>query len=618
MLIDDERNKQLDIALSKKYTKSVKIVTRDEINKILVDTRENKQVTSSNKKPRGTRNVANTSIQYSLSQSKSLKVQKERGWFGDNARHAEAARGARGTAWVGRTALLSLGAATAIQIAKPVIRTVAAGIRGVKAGAKVVQRGIKAAESVGRAGQRVVHAVKSPRMKWAVGIAASGILLSRLRRAKPKGRQPEPPQKFLKQISTPEDDGNYVANVLRELGQLSEKEKKKLSDSLNDKEKKELNNILDVIPSVKGDQEQETKKDAAASAVNPREKGKEKVRKEYSGQNLTDYPNMHSNPPDGLPGNEASTEKIRLGQVVQELVELIHNLEELQTRGQIQGIITERDTDELVTPILEEAQHLLSSIDPSRKASDSEQQLLRVDKVIRREDSGYALHFSDGRKEKFATRGAAENRERQIQYFKHKKSFEIIYDKLDKLTVEKGWIGDAVRHAEAARRGWAGRGGKKQDTIPKAPEPATRRQQRQSQRREQRISRLSDASVNAQANNSVNRAERKLTNIGKGIVRGTAGNTAKVVSSTVGIFGDLGSDAAIGVIGSAFTLAALGIKPNEILGVGLFSASRVLRGITKLPKLKFLKPIERPISIALFKMGRKLKGIKTLRSLRRK
>lgn len=742
MLIDDERNKQLDIALSKKYTKRVSIVTRDQINKILVDTREHKQSTSPNKKPRGVRDVARTSIGYSLSQSKSLKVQKERGWFGDSARHAEAARGAKGLAYVKQTALLSLGIGVAIQLAKPVIAVVSAGIRSIKAGVRVAQRGVRiaergvrVAERVGRAGQRVARIATGRSMQWALGIAAAGVLLSKLRQANSKRRRTEPPKKFIKQISTPEEDGRYVASVLEELAILSDKEKKEFQESLNDKEQDELTNILTVLESVQKESKQETKKDAAASAVNPREKGKDKeVKKEYSGQNLTNYPNVHSNPPDRLPGNQASTEKIRLGQIVQELTELIRNLEELQSRGQIQGIITERDTDELVTPILEEAQRLLSSIDPSRKASDSEQQLLRVDKgavgravggkieqvgrsleesgirsaarnfsetrhypagrypagktrinvggkirqvgaslqgkrklkpgqrdrqlanvgikeyrrvtpvseqirhqrqlrrkvtkVIRREGSGYALHFSDGRKEKFATRGAAENRERQIQYFKHRKSFDIIYDKLDKLTVEKGWIGDAVRHAEAARRGWEGRGGKKKDITPKDPEKptlqeqaqskVTRQQQKQSQRRESRINRLLDMSVNAEVNRSVHRAENKLTNIGKGIIKGTAGNTAKVVNSTVGIFGDLGSDAAIGVIGSAFTLAALGIKPNEILGVGLFSASRVIRGITKLPKLRFLRPVERPISIALFKMGRKLKGVKTIRGLRRR
>ena len=617
MLIDDERNKKLDEALSKKYTKRVTIVTSDQVNKILVDTRENKQVTSSNKKPRGTRNVANTSIQYSLSQSKSLKVQKERGWFGDSVRHSEAARGARGTAWVGRTALLSLAAATAIQIAMPVIRTVAAGVRAVKTGVKVAQRGVKAAQSVGRAGQKVVRTVKSPRMRWAVGIAASGILLSRLRRAKSKDRQPEPPQKFIKQISTPEEDGNYVANVLKELGQLSKEEKKKFSDSLNDKEKKELNNILNVIQSVKGDQEQETKKDAAASAVYPREKGKDKnVRKDYSGQNLTNYPNMHSNPPDGLPGSAVNTEKIRLGQIVQELVGLIHNLEELQSRGKIQGIITERDTDELVTPILEEAQRLLSSIDPSRKPSDSEQQLLRVDKVIRREGSGYALHFSDGRKEKFATRGAAENRERQIQYFKHKKSFDIIYDKLDKLTVEKGWIGDAARHAEAARRGWEGRGGAKEDTTSKVPKEITGRQRLQSNRRERGLkreerlgSRVSSERVDADINRSIKRASKKLDNIGRKVIKGTAGSTASVMKGVAGIGSDLTGDALIGVAGLVFAAALMGLSPAQIFGAGALSVSAALRAMpVTFSSLRFMERVSRPINRELFKMGRRLGG----------
>ncbi len=43
-----------------------------------------------------------------------------------------------------------------------------------------------------------------------------------------------------------------------------------------------------------------------------------------------------------------------------------------------------------------------------------------MNKVISRSGSEYTLNFSDGRKERFSSRGSAENRERQIQYFKHR------------------------------------------------------------------------------------------------------------------------------------------------------------------------------------------------------
>lgn len=57
-----------------------------------------------------------------------------------------------------------------------------------------------------------------------------------------------------------------------------------------------------------------------------------------------------------------------------------------------------------------------------------------INKVIRRSGSGYTLHFSDGRKETFPSKKAVENRERQVQYFKHRnkmiKSDLIDTDKL--------------------------------------------------------------------------------------------------------------------------------------------------------------------------------------------
>lgn len=125
----------------------------------------------------------------------------------------------------------------------------------------------------------------------------------------------------------------------------------------------------------------DAKKDAAAAAVNPREKGKDKrVVKDYSGNNRTDYPNLHSNPPDGLPHNGLDSTQVNVGQIIHELTEMIAGLEELENKGQIEGIITQSDTSALIVPMREEAQRLLSSIDPSRKAPDAEQQLLRVEK----------------------------------------------------------------------------------------------------------------------------------------------------------------------------------------------------------------------------------------------
>ena len=45
----------------------------------------------------------------------------------------------------------------------------------------------------------------------------------------------------------------------------------------------------------------------------------------------------------------------------------------------------------------------------------------QVDKVIRHEGSKWVLHFSDGRKETFSTEEKAKAREKQVNYFKHRK-----------------------------------------------------------------------------------------------------------------------------------------------------------------------------------------------------
>jgi len=175
-------------------------------------------------------------------------------------------------------------------------------------------------------------------------------------------------------------------------------------------------------------------KDAASSAVKPREAGK--IRKEDAEQNITPQGNVRNQPVPSYaqPNTGLDQEKVKTMQ--DELSGICSMLEQLKQKAHKQGLLTEEEINQIIHPLREEANRLLTIVKPIGPKN----QVGGIERELTNPTSTW-VNFEEGNDLKKAVVG------------------KILSTAL-KPKVQKAWTGDSEGHARAAAMRWAGTAGR--------------------------------------------------------------------------------------------------------------------------------------------------------------
>jgi len=304
--------------------------------------------------------------------------------------------------------------------------------------------------------------------------------------------------------------------------------------------------------------ELEAKKDAASSAINPRELGKDKLKKEIKKYFIKQIDEVRVKQPTeemAQPNTEGSQEKVN--DIETELQGLQAALKQIESIARQEGTLTEQELTQIVIPLQQSVEILLEALQSSTdyKESDeeetepSDEESQPEDKVndpwrpVRKPNSGPERQVGTAERElQHPTTTFAPN-DKNTEQNDIEKEIRVIGG----TGKGKGFHGDPSRHAEAARERWEMEG------VPPGGKPKVRKPRTQVVPEEQKegVSVLPKA-VKEMAAKTAGRAGRSM---------------ARIAGDTIAEIGMQAFGAVVGLIVFRY-LAGESTSMKALLGVG--------------------------------------------------